>query len=100
MIVVQVKDYEGEISSQVIDQLRQAVVTRRLSGPNGTTDAHVVAAVLASTNARPSAELQRAISTLQQELGLPITVIHGNELIKLILRGVVQDNALQSDVGE
>jgi len=100
IIVVQVKDYEGEIGSHVVGQLREAVESRRKMQENGESGGHVVAAVLASTNAKPSAELLSAISALQQELGVPVTTIHGNELMKLILRGVVQHGALEQDVSE
>lgn len=91
IIVVQVKDYKGEVGTDVIKQLRQAVESRREEG------GQVIAAVLASTNAKPSAELQSAITALQQDLRVPVTAIHGSELMKLILRGVVQSGALQAD---
>jgi hypothetical protein len=69
-------------------------------GEKRASGGHVVAAVLASTNAKPSAELQEAISALQQELSVPVTVIHGSELIKLILRGVLQYGSLEPEVSE
>ncbi len=90
IVVVQVKDYEGQVGDHVVGQLRDAVNTRKERG-------HVIGAVLASTNAHPSRELHEAISVFEQELGVPVTVMHGDEFMKMILRGVVQYGALIVD---
>ena len=62
IIVVQVKDYEVEIGSDVIGQLRQAIESRRKMQYNAESGGNVIAAVLASTNAKPSTEYRTPLA--------------------------------------
>ena len=58
IIVVQVKDWSGEAGPAVVGQLRQAIESRQRRNPDtGLIEAHVISAVLAMTNATPSAAL-------------------------------------------
>ena len=95
VIVIQVKDYQGEVGPQVVGQLREAIEAYGKRSEDGSIGKHVIAAVLASTNAPPSAALEAEVAKLERETGVPITVAHGEALMELILRGVVQHDAFQ-----
>lgn len=90
VIVVQVKDYTGEIGPEVADQLRQAITTRGKVSDDGGIEEHVIAAVLACTNAVPSAALQEEIYSIEADLKVPVSIAQGEELMELILRGALQ----------
>ena len=96
-IVVQVKDYKGEIGAEVAGQLRDAIQTRNQKNEDGSIGRHVIAAILASTAAKPSAEPAAECLKIEEELRVPVTVIYGDELMELILRGVMQHGVLSED---
>ena len=97
VIVVQVKDYEGEVGPEVVSQLCTAIEKYGKESEDGTIGKHVIGAVLASTNAKSSKALEQAVTELEREKKVPVTIIYGTELMELILRGVVQHDALRID---
>ena len=97
VIVIQIKDYEGEVGPEVAAQLRQAIKAYRQEADGKNEGKRVVSAVLASTNASASDALREEASRIKNETGVPVTVIHGDALMKLILRGVVQHNVFGID---
>jgi predicted Mrr-cat superfamily restriction endonuclease len=97
IIVVQVKDYQGEIGAEVAHQLRDAIQTRNQKKEDGLIGRHVIAAILASTAAKPSAELAAECLKIEEELRVPVTIIYGDELMELILRGVMQHGVMLED---
>ena len=96
VIVVQVKDYEGEVGPQVADQLRQAIRSYGREADGEDEGKRVVSAVLASTNAPPSRALLDEIARIKDETGVPVTVAHGEALMELILRGLVQHDVFRA----
>jgi Restriction endonuclease len=100
IIVVQVKDYQGEIGAAVAGQLRQAIETRNHKKEDGLIGKHVIAAILASTAAKPSAELTVECRTIEEDLKVPVTVIYGDDLMELILRGVMQHGVMLDEFSE
>jgi predicted Mrr-cat superfamily restriction endonuclease len=98
IIVVQVKDYQGEIGAEVASQLRDAIQTRNEKKEDGLIGRHVIAAILASTAAKPSAELTAECRKIEDDLKVPVTVIYGDELMELILRGVMQHGLMSEEL--
>jgi hypothetical protein len=98
IIVVQVKDYQGEVGAEVADQLRDAIQTRNEKKHDGFIGRHVIAAILASTAAKPSAEFAAECRKIEDDLRVPVTVIYGNELMELILRGVMQHGLMLEEI--
>lgn len=90
IVVVQVKDYDGEIGPEVAQQIREAVRTRSERSEDNRIQKQVIAAVLACTNAMPSAALENEISSIECDLNVPVSVIEGKDLMQLILRGSLQ----------
>jgi hypothetical protein len=84
VIVVQVKDYTGQIGADVADQLEQAIKTRLGVEAQG----RLVAVVLASTGAEPSVQLDRAMKRLSQRYGVSISCVHGGGLMRVLARGL------------
>lgn len=96
VIVVQVKDYDGEIGAGVSGQLREAIRSYGRDAGDGDPGKPVISAILASTNAPPSAALIAENAHIEMETGVPVTVIHGDALMELILRGLVQNDMFRS----
>ena len=97
VIVVQVKDYQGEVGAHVAGQLREAIKAYGRDEIDGDGGKRVVSAVLASTNATPSPELRSETAKIWEETGVPVTVIHGDALMELILRGLVQNDVSRNN---
>lgn len=85
IIVVQVKDFAGQIGAYVADQLEQAIQARQ----DADTQGRLVAVVLASTGAEPSAELRAAMDRLSHRYGVSVSCVHGEELMRVIARGLM-----------
>lgn len=96
VIVVQVKDYEGEVGPHVAGQLRQAIQSYGQEADDENEGKRVVSAVLASTNASPSRALLEETSKIKDETGVPVTIVHGDALMELILRGLVQHDVFRA----
>lgn len=84
IIAVQVKDYVGQIGVHVADQLEQAIKARLGIDVQG----RLVAVVLASISAEPTAELKDTIRTLSQKYGVSISCVHGGGLMRVLARGL------------
>jgi hypothetical protein len=84
IIAVQVKDYEGQIGADVADQLEQAIKARLGVEAQG----RLVAVVLASIGAEPTAELNNALEKLSREYGVSISCVHGGGLMRVLARGL------------
>ncbi len=93
-VVIQVKDWRGEAGRAPVEQLRQAIETRNQRDEDGRITTHVVGAVLALTEAEPSAALGEAMIALEQDTGVPVSVIQGDDLLELIMRGVLRADAI------
>ena len=85
IIVVQVKDFKGQIGGYVAEQLEQAIQARRDRDVLG----QLVAVVLASTGAEPSRELSEAMLDLSQRYGLSVSCVHGEDLMRVVARGML-----------
>jgi hypothetical protein len=94
--VIQVKDWQGKAGPSPIRQLEHAIETRRDQDDIGGITAHVISAILTIGKAEPTQELEDAARDLEQRTGVPVTIIHGDKLLELILRGVVQQTTLWS----
>lgn len=97
VIVVQIKDYEGEVGPKVAGQLRQAIKAYGRDAKEGDEGKRVVSAVLASTNAAPSPALKAEAASIEDETGVPVQIIHGDDLMELILRGLVQNDVFRAN---
>ena len=86
IVAVQMKDYDGEIGSDVAAQMEEAILARRGNDTPGT--GHLVAVVLACTRAAPSAALSEKLKQLSSQYGLPVTCTHGKDLMRVITRGL------------
>ncbi len=84
IIAVQVKDYVGEIDLEVVPQLEQAITARIGIGYPG----RLVAVVLASTEASPSDGLSDEMEKLSKKYGLSVSCVHGDELMRVLARGL------------
>ena len=89
-VVIQVKDWKGEAGLSPVVQLRQAIETRNQRDDEGRITTHVVGAVLALTEAEPSTSLEAAMLALERDIGVPVSVIHGDDLLELIMRGILR----------
>lgn len=93
VIAMQVKDYGGEVGPQVIGQLEQAILARQ--DPAGETPGQaargagrLVAVVLASTEAAPSAALKAEMRRLSVKHGVPVDAYGGAEVMRALARGL------------
>ncbi len=84
IIVIQVKDYTGKVDAHVADQLEQAITARLGEEAQG----RLVAVVLASISAEPTAKLNDAITTLSRKYGVSISCVHGGGLMRVLARGL------------
>lgn len=83
LVVVQVKNHDpgSETGTQGIDQLREAIRSRRGQGP-------VAMAVLATTG-KENNELKSAAARLQHDEGVQVTICAGQDLQRLVRRGLL-----------
>jgi len=84
IIAVQVKDYVGQIGIAVISQIEQAIQSRMGLNAQG----RLLAVVLASINASPSAELTEALEKLSKKYGVSASCVYGDGLMRAIARGL------------
>ncbi|MCY3837694.1 MAG: hypothetical protein OXH09_03425 [Gammaproteobacteria bacterium] len=82
---IQIKDHQGVEGADVLSQLEQAYVTRSKSGRGS-----VIAVVLLVTDAEPSRELQREMSRLRDEHGVPFIYCGGNDFMRILARGFLK----------
>jgi hypothetical protein len=80
-VLVQVKDYAGEVGVEVAEQLVEAIEARS----DGSLD--VIEIVLAATNAKASEALEGRLEQLTREYGKRFSFIGGSDLMKLLARG-------------
>ena len=86
VVAVQVKDYDQTIGAEVADQLEQAITARQ--GLDSLGAGRLVAVVLASTRAEPSAALTARMTELSTKYCISISCIHGDNLMRVIARGL------------
>jgi hypothetical protein len=82
LIVVQVKNYSGEISSAVLGQLRTA-------HDHYSKEGKLLALVVMTTAERMAAGLVDGIHALEGELKVPATVVLRKEMMKILSNGLV-----------
>jgi hypothetical protein len=73
--------------------LRRAIEDRNERDDDGRITTHVVGAVIALTKAEPDEAFETAMIKLEQDTGVPVSVIQGDELLELIMRGVLRTGA-------
>ncbi|ADE17023.1 restriction endonuclease (plasmid) [Nitrosococcus halophilus Nc 4] len=82
LIVVQVKNYVGELGPAVLAQLRAAY--QRYS-----QDGKLLSLVVMTTADRASPEFVSGAESMSKELNVPVEAVLRNEMMKLISRGLV-----------
>lgn len=91
LILVQVKDYDGEVSSNVLAQLEDAVQSR---APRPGAPHQVLAVILAVTRAEPSPEMKNELLAMRERLHVPVEVVHGSDLMLALTRGLLAEQEL------
>ena len=84
VVVVQVKDFTGEIGSDYADQLEWAFTSRKNDGDV------VIEALLVTTNARPSKELKERLEALRIKHNIEFRVIEGPALMRGLSKGFLK----------
>lgn len=83
IFALQVKDYQGEVSETVADQLEQAIISRMAPKTTG----RLIGVALASTSATPSAALEDRMRALADKYKLDVSFVQGDELLRALAQG-------------
>ena len=84
LIVIQVKNYRGEIGSGVLSQIKQAYQRYSLDG-------QVLLGVIMTTAEKEAGDFDVEKDKLEKELNIPIKLILRNQLINIMTRGLSPD---------
>ena len=84
LIIIQVKNYTGEIDTQVLDQLRTAY-------NKYGTDGKVLSLVAMTTADKASADFTKAREELSTELDIPVSLILRKNLLEIMAEGFISN---------
>lgn len=88
-IIVQVKNYTGEIGKAVLDQLREAY---HKYGKEGK----ILSLVAMTTAEKTSADFPDAKASLEKELSVPVEVVLQKDMMEMFAKGLFPDNSTYS----
>lgn len=90
---MQVKNYTGEIGSDVTEQLRTAYERYSKEGK-------VLSLVVMTTAEKMSSDLAEAASELSKELAVPVEMVLRKKMIKILADGLIRKvTAVKESVG-
>lgn len=82
LIVVQVKNYTGEIGAEVLDQLK-------IAHDHYSKEGKLLTLIVMTTACSESEELPPAASALSEQLGAPIKIVLRSEMMKVLSKGLI-----------
>jgi hypothetical protein len=89
LIIVQVKNYTGEIGKAVLEQLRDAYDKYSKEGT-------VLSLVAMTTAEKTSADFQAAAASLEKELSVPVEMVLQKGMMEMFSAGLFPDNSTYS----
>jgi hypothetical protein len=89
VIAIQIKNYQGEISSDAAEQLEQAIIARQpeTAQDEGPLAGGLVAVILASTEAKPTELLNTRLRQLSGKYGVQLSCVYGDQVMRALAKG-------------
>jgi hypothetical protein len=96
LIIVQVKNYVGEIGSKVLDQLKTAYARYSLEGK-------ILCLVAMTTAEKLASGVSEAAKSLERELTVPVHFVLRKQMLEILSNGLipgVNGNEMQNGAGD